>query len=603
MWWPSTCTDGRAATLSRLLALLAALLFASSAMTQNLESALMPGKVIQGHAKYEDDCSKCHVRFDRGAQSGLCQQCHQAVAIDVRAKRGHHGRIQSVPCSRCHSDHKGRTAQVVQLVENQFDHKLTDFPLRGKHLGMRCAQCHKAGIKHRDAPTLCSACHARDDPHKGRLGSKCESCHREQSWKDASFDHATTRLPLRGRHQKVACAECHDDKQYANAQADCQSCHRKDDAHKGGFGAKCGDCHTEQGWKPSSFDHDRATRFPLRGRHAGAKCETCHRTSIATARLSQDCVACHRSDDVHKESLGARCQRCHNERGWKSAAFDHGKDTRFPLRGRHRTITCQSCHVGSVTEKIGGACIDCHRKEDVHRGVLGEKCQQCHTEAKWKETSFDHDRDTRFALLDRHRKTQCRQCHQDQRYAVKPPNDCYGCHRADDRHRGQLGTDCAACHDARTWNQAKFDHAKSRFPLSGRHVKVPCKDCHSTSAFKDASVECVSCHAKQDVHKERLGSRCGQCHLAEAWKTVKFDHDRDTRYKLEGAHAKKPCTACHTKPMQENVSVPTACVQCHRSDDVHFGSYGTRCDDCHRPTHWRQVDKRAVDKFLSEKRR
>ena len=40
-----------------------------------------------------------------------------------------------------------------------------------------------------------------------------------------------------------------------------------------------------------------------------------------------------------------------------------------------------------------------------------------------------------------------------------------------------------------------------------------------------------------------------------------------------------------------------------RKDLSHFGSYGTRCDDCHQPTQWRHVDKRAVDKFLSEKPR
>lgn len=587
----------------RLFVVLAAVLFGAACAAQSLESAIMPGKLIQGHAKLEDDCGNCHVRFNRSAQSGLCQQCHKAVAVDIKAGRGYHGRIQSSPCSSCHTDHKGPTARIVQLAEQQFDHKLTDFQLRGKHTGIQCAKCHKPGVKHRDAPTLCAGCHKPEDPHKGSLGNKCESCHREQGWKELTFDHATTRLPLRGRHQKVPCSDCHTNRQYASIATDCQSCHRKDDLHKGSFGPKCGNCHTEQGWKAPAFDHDISTHFPLRGRHAGVKCESCHRAPIGSSKMPRDCVACHRGDDPHKESLGTRCQRCHNERGWKSASFDHAKDTRFPLQGRHRTITCQSCHVTGVTQKIASACVECHRKDDPHRGGLGNQCQRCHTESKWKETAFDHDRDTRFALRDRHRKTPCQQCHKDNRYQDKLPQDCYGCHRADDRHQGQLGTNCSSCHDARGWNEAKFDHSRSRFPLLGRHIKAQCKDCHSTRAFKDASVECISCHGKDDVHKERLGSRCAQCHTSERWKAVNFDHDRDTRYRLEGAHAGKPCTACHVTPVQGSIRLPAECSQCHRRDDVHFGSYGPRCDDCHKPSGWRDVDKRAADKFLPNKRR
>ena len=48
----------------------------------------MPGKVIAGHAKYEAECSNCHVKFDRAAQDGLCRDCHKPVGADVAAKQG-----------------------------------------------------------------------------------------------------------------------------------------------------------------------------------------------------------------------------------------------------------------------------------------------------------------------------------------------------------------------------------------------------------------------------------------------------------------------------------------------------------------------------------
>ena len=37
-----------------------------------VERALMPGEVIAGHAKYEDDCDRCHISFDQSAQAALC---------------------------------------------------------------------------------------------------------------------------------------------------------------------------------------------------------------------------------------------------------------------------------------------------------------------------------------------------------------------------------------------------------------------------------------------------------------------------------------------------------------------------------------------------
>ena len=54
------------------------------ALAQSLEGVLMPGKVITGHAKVEDQCVKCHIRFDKAAQDRLCLDCHKDVARDLR---------------------------------------------------------------------------------------------------------------------------------------------------------------------------------------------------------------------------------------------------------------------------------------------------------------------------------------------------------------------------------------------------------------------------------------------------------------------------------------------------------------------------------------
>jgi Zn finger protein HypA/HybF involved in hydrogenase expression len=50
---------------------------------QDIETLLMPGKVIEGHAEVEAECSSCHKSFNKSAQRDLCMDCHEDVAGDV----------------------------------------------------------------------------------------------------------------------------------------------------------------------------------------------------------------------------------------------------------------------------------------------------------------------------------------------------------------------------------------------------------------------------------------------------------------------------------------------------------------------------------------
>ena len=59
-----------------------------SAGAETLESVLMPGKVIRGHAKTEDKCEACHVRFDREGQNKRCRDCHKDVGQDITQRQG-----------------------------------------------------------------------------------------------------------------------------------------------------------------------------------------------------------------------------------------------------------------------------------------------------------------------------------------------------------------------------------------------------------------------------------------------------------------------------------------------------------------------------------
>jgi len=204
-----------------------------------------------------------------------------------------------------------------------------------------------------NTPRACSACHRKDDKHKNTLGSRCESCHFEKNWKETRFDHAKTQFPLLLRHAKVKCSDCHADAQHFGKTArDCASCHRKDDTHKGALGATCEGCHNEKTWKEAvRFDHDRDTRFLLVDKHRDAKCQTCHKDPRFRDKLPANCYGCHQGDDRdkgHKGRYGEKCETCHSVRAFKSVRFEHERDARYALRGRHARAKCDACHTGSL---------------------------------------------------------------------------------------------------------------------------------------------------------------------------------------------------------------------------------------------------------------
>jgi hypothetical protein len=567
---------------------LAYLAAAAPALGQSFETVLMPGKVIAGHAKWEEACAKCHVPFDKRAQARLCLDCHKPVAQDLHEGKGYHGREKERDCRTCHTDHKGREAKIVRLDEAKFDHAMTDFALRGAHLPLKCHACHAPRRAYREAPGGCNDCHVKDDRHKGTLGAKCAECHGEASWKEAKFDHDKTRYPLKGRHAQVACKECHAGERYQGAPQDCIACHRKDDTHKGLWGAKCGACHDERDWKRASFSHERDTRFPLREKHAGVKCESCHKAPAVREKTPATCYGCHRGDDVHQGTLGTKCESCHGERTWKKASFQH--DARFALRGKHASAKCDACHRdnGRYTEKLPETCIGCHRLDDEragHRGRYGEKCESCHTEKAWKPSTFRHEAATQYPLRGRHAQVKCDDCHGGALYRDKLRQACIACHEKDDKHRAQLGRQCESCHAEASWSKTAFDHNRSRFPLLGRHAPLECKACHASPLYRDAKTACVACHGKDDVHERRLGPRCEQCHNARDWKIWDFDHAR-TRYPLEGAHVRVACRACHSQPVKDTLRLAMDCASCHRRDDVHGGRFGNQCERCHVADAW-----------------
>ncbi|NOX36230.1 MAG: hypothetical protein GXO78_01715 [Calditrichaeota bacterium] len=532
---------------------------------------LSPGKLSRVHQQLEGlrNCTRCH-EVGKKLSPQKCLDCHRLLRQRIEAGKGLHAHPEYRSCERCHVDHQGLDFPLIHWKDGmeRLDHTLTGFPLEGKHARLKCRECHQP--KYIQNPEIfeqagkdlrrtflgltadCSQCHT--DVHRGELGNDCSRCHDPRAWSPApGFDHQQTRFPLTGKHQQVDCARCHP---------------------------------TEEA-EPSLTSGKYRKFVGL----AFASCGDCHR-------------------DVHRGKLGSQCASCHSTRGWNQVAlarFDHDQ-TGFPLKGKHRELSCQQCHPPG--KSFAGLphqfCADCH--DNPHRGEMSPTrlrwdCSRCHTESSFQTSQFsveDHQA-TRFPLEGAHLAVPCRVCHslverENRRQTVQfrfEPLDCQGCHS---HPHGQTiparfqGKDCKACHGVVDWHVTTFDHAKTNFPLEGRHQSVPCGACHRSLMSEDGrghvplagiSSRCQDCHP--DVHQRQFAERainekegalqtdCRRCHTPEDWTARLFDHNRDSRFPLEGAHLRVACQACHPQEREGNViftryrPMDVACRACHGS--------------------------------------
>ncbi len=99
------------------------------------------------------------------------------------------------------------------------------------------------------------------------------------------------------------------------------------------------------------------------------------------------------------------------------------------------------------------------------------------------------------------------------------------------------------------------------------------------------------------------GLDCTNCHLPNAWTPVKedivFDHNRGTRFPLDGRHASATCGSCHlNNRFDQPQATPADCTSCHV--DVHQGNLSSNCLSCHNTlsfTEVRGLDVHAATQF------
>jgi nitrate/TMAO reductase-like tetraheme cytochrome c subunit len=291
-------------------------------------------------------------------------------------------------------------------------HSRTRFPLLAVHARLDCAACHaeQRPWEYATTPAECGACHLETyqqttDPNHIAAGfpQRCEDCHlvTASSWRGARFSHPE-RFPLIGGHAGLACARCHTGGDYAGTSSACVSCHRQDYAATtnpnhaaGGFPTTCEDCHTIQGWRPATFDHD-LTRFPLDGAHRDVDCARCHEGGRYQGTPT-DCYACHQADyagtnNPNHQAAGfpTDCRACHTTAGWRPASFDH--DGRyFPIySGNHRGVW--------------SSCTDCHMNPGNYSSF---ECLRCHAHSNKAEMDDEHDEVSGYS----YQSSACYRCH------------------------------------------------------------------------------------------------------------------------------------------------------------------------------------------------
>jgi hypothetical protein len=573
-------------------------------------SQISPGPLAKAHHELDGatSCAKCH-GLHKEPMSQLCLDCHRDIAWGIEQRRGLHAREARTPCAKCHPDHAGVGFDLIAWpggAASGFDHAGAGWALEGKHATAKCESCHAMKFRVSSATALskrrgtagwlgletsCASCHRDDDVHRNALGASCENCHDSRAWKPAPrFDHAKSRYPLTGKHSDVACEKCH-------------------------LAAQLGVRPNAEGkliplFKPVPF---------------------------------KECSACHA--DPHKGRLSPRCAECHTTRGFKvvdKTEFDH-QLTRYPLAGKHRSVSCDACHGPNLTKRDPpfATCASCHA--DAHRGeaTLAGKpadCAACHGVAGFAPSTFTvaQHRTAAFPLNGKHTAVACAACHTPVAgttagRAAKVVRirvafaRCASCHA--DAHAGQVaprtdGATCEACHSDAGWKPSTYSlasHATLRLPLEGRHAAIACADCHGASRrglpsatrpealgtahvmLRVPEVECASCHA--DPHGGRyspggalpLQGGCGACHGARAFRPSTVDVARHSRFTfvLDGAHRATPCVTCHAEMTAVSTPTSTLLLAAGKMKPLQFDiTRATTCAACHESPHGAQFSGR-----------
>lgn len=219
---------------------------------------------------------------------------------------------------------------------------------------------------------------------------------------------------------------------------------------------------------------------------------------------------------------------------------------------------------------------DCLRCHEPAGGIPNKKCTDCHKEIRAHVNELKHF------------------------HGLMKGKACIDCHKD---HKGRT-------FDSVAFNEKNFDHERTGFALDGAHAKTDCEKCHTEPRkgrvvrpedprYFGTKNSCNLCHKSDDIHffeGDFRKQECSLCHTTEKWKPAKyFDHGKETKYPLLGAHSRMKCEKCHVKEAVNNVRYDwpiesKKCLSCHK--DHHGERLSPRfrngkCDACHSQETWK----------------
>ena len=290
----------------------------------------------------------------------------------------------------------------------------------------------------------------------------------------------------------------------------------------------CDNCHGNEKWKPADLRPYARHTWPLTGRTTKVACHACHTASTAPQKLPHRLrrAATGRVTFTRASSAAPAINATRRRAGAPSVELRPRPDevpAAWACTSRSRASNATS-PASTATSAI--ECIDCHRRDDVHKGGLGKECAKCHSPNGWRLWEFDHGKETGFALTGAHGKLACAGLPQQPAEQVKLKRDCLSCHEQDDVHLGQYGRQCDRCHShrhlqgraaalgsapcnprsraraCRRWAAARRTAARPRLlalrkppvPRQARHVRSP-HDRFRAASGQHRDLPCESCHA------------------------------------------------------------------------------------------------------------
>ena len=254
------------------------------------------------HVPIASDCAACH----NGDYTNTPNQCSGCHITDYNGSTNPNHSSLNLPtdCVSCHTTDPDWMPATFDIHDDYY-------ALNGAHaiIANDCAACHNGDYN--NTPNTCIGCHQSDfngttNPNHvdAMFSNECLDCHTETAWIPSTFDHSSF-YPLLGAHADIAndCLACHSNG-YENTPNTCYGCHQSDydnttdpNHSTAGFPTDCTQCHNEDAWDPSTFDHD-GMYFPIySGKHEGEwnSCTDCHFDANDYNLFT--CIECHEHDD------------------------------------------------------------------------------------------------------------------------------------------------------------------------------------------------------------------------------------------------------------------------------------------------------------------